>query len=159
MYQGLVDSDKRINLLVDEVRQHYHVIANLTEAMAKRYICEDCNKGCKYGVVHTEQTRSDCMVNPPCISAGLRIPCDLCNRHFRRQTCLDNHERKTQGKRKSACEFRKFCRTGGALITCREHECNKRFCVNVMRRGRPSLLYASASERASLQRACAVRIL
>ena len=59
MYQGLVDSDKRINLLVDEVRQHYHVIANLTGAMAKRYICEDCNKGCKYGVVHTEQTRSD----------------------------------------------------------------------------------------------------
>jgi hypothetical protein len=36
MFQGQYDSDKRINLLFDEVTQHYHVIANLTGAMAKR---------------------------------------------------------------------------------------------------------------------------
>ena len=30
MYQGRVDSDKPINLLFDEVTQHYHVIANWT---------------------------------------------------------------------------------------------------------------------------------
>ena len=119
MYQGHVDSDKRINLLFDEVTRHYHVIANLTGAMAKRYVCEGCNKGCKCGVVHKrEQTFSDYMVSSPCISAGLRIPCDLCNRHFRRETCFDNHKRKTQGKRKnSACELWKCCATCGALIT------------------------------------------
>ena len=33
MYQGHVESDKRINLLLDEVTQHYHVIANLRGAM------------------------------------------------------------------------------------------------------------------------------
>jgi len=132
MYQGHVESDKRINLLFDEVTQHYHVIANLTVAMAKRYVCEGCNKGCKYGVLHTcEQTCSDCMLSLPCISAGSRIPCDLCNRHFRSQTCFDNHKRKTQGKskKKSARELRKSCGTCGALITFRMHECNKRFCV------------------------------
>ena len=38
MYQSLVESDKRINLLFDEVTRHYHVIANLTGVMAKRYV-------------------------------------------------------------------------------------------------------------------------
>ena len=43
MYRRDVESDKRINLLFDA--HHYHVIGNLTGAMAKRYICEGCNKG------------------------------------------------------------------------------------------------------------------
>jgi hypothetical protein len=34
-------SDTRINLLYDAVTQHYHVIANVTGAMAKRYVFED----------------------------------------------------------------------------------------------------------------------
>ena len=70
VYQGYVDSDKRINLLCVEVTKHYHVIANLTEAMAKRNVCE----GCKYGALHPcEQTSSDCMLSPPCISADLEF--------------------------------------------------------------------------------------
>ena len=132
MYQGRVDSDKRINLLFDEVTQHYHVIANVTGAMAKRYVCKGCNKCCKYGVEHTcEQTCSDCVLSPPCIYAGPRTPCDLCNRHFRCHTCFDNHKKKTQGKRqkKSTCELRKCFGTCGALITNKKHECNKRFCA------------------------------
>jgi len=86
MYQGHVESEKRINLLFDEVTRHYHVIGYLTGAMANRYICEGCNKGCKYGVVDTcEQT---CMVRPPCKYAGPRIPCDLCNRNFKESDML-----------------------------------------------------------------------
>jgi hypothetical protein len=53
MYEGNTDSNKRIKLLFNEVTQHYHVIAIMTRAMAKRYVCEVCNKCCKYGVVHT----------------------------------------------------------------------------------------------------------
>jgi len=83
MYEGQLDSEKRINQSFDEFTQHYHVIANLTVGMAKRYICETCNKGCSYEVVHTcEQTFSDCIVSPPCVTTGIRIPCDLCNRHI-----------------------------------------------------------------------------
>ena len=96
MYQGHVESEKRINLLFDEMTRHYHFIANLIGAMAKRYICEGCNKGCIYGVAHTcEETYSDCMIRPRNY-AGPRIPCDLYNRHFRSQTCFDNHEKKTK---------------------------------------------------------------
>ena len=40
MYQGHVESDKRINLLFYEVTRHYHIRANLTGAIAKRNICE-----------------------------------------------------------------------------------------------------------------------
>jgi len=76
MFQGQVESDKRMNLLFGEVTQHYHVIANLTGAMAKRHVCEACNKWCKYCVEHIcDQTCSDCMLSPPCVSAGFRIAC------------------------------------------------------------------------------------
>jgi len=50
----------------DEVTQHYLVIADLTVAMAKRYVCEACNKGCKFGDVHLfDQKCSDCIISPP----------------------------------------------------------------------------------------------
>ena len=52
MFQGQVESEKRMNLLCDEVTRYYHVIANLTGAMAKRYVYEACNMECKYGVVY-----------------------------------------------------------------------------------------------------------
>jgi len=115
MFQGQYESDRRINLLFDEVMKHYHVIANLTGAMAKRYVCEACNKGCDFGAIHVcDQRCSDCMASPRFVSAGIRIPCDLCNRHFRSRECFENHK-KTQGKiKKSACDIRKCCVTCGA---------------------------------------------
>ena len=44
MYEGQVDSFKHLNLLYDDVERHYHLITNLTGAMAKRYICNACHK-------------------------------------------------------------------------------------------------------------------
>jgi len=44
IFEGQVDSPKRINLLYDDVEQHYHVIVNITGSMAKKYICNVCNK-------------------------------------------------------------------------------------------------------------------
>jgi len=35
MYEGQVDSSKHLKLLYDDVERHYHVITNLTVAMAK----------------------------------------------------------------------------------------------------------------------------
>ena len=46
MFDAQVQTEKRINLLYDEVARHYHVIVNITGAMAKRYVCKACNKGC-----------------------------------------------------------------------------------------------------------------
>jgi len=43
---GEVTSEMRVNLLVDEVNRHYHVITILAGAMSKRYICEACNQSC-----------------------------------------------------------------------------------------------------------------
>ena len=37
MFEGQVDSSKHLNLIYDDVERHYHVITNLTSAMAKRY--------------------------------------------------------------------------------------------------------------------------
>jgi len=39
IFEGQVTSEKRVNLLYDDVNRHYHVITNLTGAMSKRYIC------------------------------------------------------------------------------------------------------------------------
>ena len=43
MYEGHVESHKRINLLFDDLTCHYHVIGSLKGAMAKQYDCEGCN--------------------------------------------------------------------------------------------------------------------
>ena len=77
IFQGQTGSSKRINLLFDDVTRHYHVITNVIGAMAKRYVCRACNKGCDRGVSHLcDQTCSDCMASPPCASvSGVRILC------------------------------------------------------------------------------------
>jgi len=53
LFEGRVTSEKRANLLYDEVNRHFHVITNLTGAMSKRFICEGCSKSCRSGVTHT----------------------------------------------------------------------------------------------------------
>jgi hypothetical protein len=93
IFEGRVTSEQRINLLYDDVERHYHVIANLTGAMAKRYICEACNKSYRSGVTHKCREKcSDCMSIPPCIVTDVRIPCESCNRTFRSQSCFDKHK-------------------------------------------------------------------
>jgi hypothetical protein len=53
-------SQKRLNLLYSDVTRHYHVITNLTGAMAKRYVCTASNKACERDVIHRcDQTCSD----------------------------------------------------------------------------------------------------
>lgn len=45
MFDGQVATPWRINLLYDG--QHYHVITNVTAAMAKRQVCPTFNKRCE----------------------------------------------------------------------------------------------------------------
>jgi hypothetical protein len=93
MFEGYVESTNRWYLLYDSITRHYHVITNLTGAMAKKYVCKACNRGCETDVTHTcDQTCSDCMASQPCVFAGVRIACDECNRNFRSKKCYDNHK-------------------------------------------------------------------
>jgi hypothetical protein len=93
MFEGHVESSERLNLLYDDCSRHYHVITNLTGAMTKRYVYKACNKECRSDVTHTcDEACSDCMASPLCVSAGIRITCEECNRHFRGQICFDNHK-------------------------------------------------------------------
>ena len=43
MFHGQVQTEKRINLLYDNVARHYHAIVSITGAMAER-VCKACNK-------------------------------------------------------------------------------------------------------------------
>jgi hypothetical protein len=43
-FDGQGESEKRINLVYDDVKRYYHVIKTLTGAMAQRYVCRGCNK-------------------------------------------------------------------------------------------------------------------
>jgi len=45
VFDGQVESEKRINLLYDSVSKHYHVINNLTGAMKRRHVCRVVTKG------------------------------------------------------------------------------------------------------------------
>ena len=129
-FEGQVDSSKHLNLLYDYVERHYHVITNLTGAMAKRYVCKACHKSCGRDITHVcDQTCSDCMASPPCAFSDARTYCDECNRHFRSPTCYANHKQSTT-KRKSVCERKRCCATCGLIVTDNRHECNKLFCAN-----------------------------
>ena len=58
MFEGQDDSPKRLNILYDEAEQHYHVIANLTDAMAKENVCKGCSKVCKRDIAHVCEQRN-----------------------------------------------------------------------------------------------------
>ena len=93
IFEGQVTSEKRVNLMYDEVKRHYYVIANLTGAMPKRCICEACNKSRLSGETHKcREKGTDCMSIPPCICIDVRIPCEACSRTFRSQACFDKHK-------------------------------------------------------------------
>jgi hypothetical protein len=132
MFDGEVATPQRINLLHDG--QYYHVITNLTAAMAKRYVCPACNKGCSSGEQHRCDASCDaCTAIPPCIQENARIPCDECNRYFRNTACFENHKRlNVSGK--SVCEAKRRCGECGAMKGS-NHECNKRYCSNCEEQG------------------------
>ena len=119
-FDGQVQTEKRINLLYDDVARHYHVIVNIKGAMAKRYDCKACNKGCYMDVTHKcVQECSDCMSVPPCSISHVRIPCESCNRPFRSRVCFDKHKtNKLRGK--TVCEqMKNWLREVGCLrIRC-----------------------------------------
>jgi len=130
MFEGQVDSSKRLNILYDDVECHYYVIVNLTAAMAKKYVCKGCIKASTSDVTHVrDQTCSDCTACPPCAFAEDRIPCDDCHRHFRNPTCFANHKQCTSTK-KSVCKRKWCCEKCGGQATSAKHECYKRFCSN-----------------------------
>jgi hypothetical protein len=111
MFEGQVETSERINLLYYDVTRHYHVIGNLTAAMAKKFVCKACGKGRHRDIMNKcDQTCSDCMASPPCVQAGVRIPCTDCNRHYRSQSCFANHKLK-RGNKRSVFEHKLFCQT------------------------------------------------
>ena len=96
--------------------------------MAKRHVCNGCNKGCRQDVTHRcKLVCSDCQSIPPCVTSHVRIPCAACNRTFRSQACFDRHKtNKMRGK--SVCEQMRNCVTCGVLLTSKKHICFKPFC-------------------------------
>jgi len=130
MFEGQVDTSRRLNILYDDVECHYYVTVKLTASMAKKYVCKGCNKACTSDVTNVcVQTCSACMSCPPCAFAEVRIPCGDCHRRFRNTTFSANHKQCTSTQ-KSVCE-RKWCyEKCGGQATSAKHECYKRFCDN-----------------------------
>jgi hypothetical protein len=75
-----------------------------------------------------DQSCSECMTIPPCVQAGVRIPCAYCNRYFRSKTCFANQMLK-RGNKNSVCGSKRFCETCDEFINpSRKHECGKHYC-------------------------------
>jgi len=64
IFEGQVTSEKRVNLLYDEDKRHYHVITNLTGAISKRYICEASNQSYRSGVTQVSRKMHRVHVRP-----------------------------------------------------------------------------------------------
>jgi hypothetical protein len=77
---------------------------------------------------HTSAARRVAIVwLPPCAFSNVRIPCEECNRHFRKQACFANHKHSTSNK-KSIYERKRCCATCGVLMRSNNNECSKRYC-------------------------------
>jgi len=73
------------------------------------------------------------MTSTPCAFVGVRIPCGDCNRHFRRESCYDNHKNNSYvltGWARLYVNRKKCCGKFGAFITEKKHDCKKRWCEN-----------------------------
>jgi len=129
IFEGRVISEKRVNLLYDDVTRHYHVIANLTGAMSKRYICEGCSKSCRSGVTHKcSETCTDCLSIPPCIGTDVRILCGSCSRTFRSRACFEKHKTNML-KGKPVCSQKRNCgKCNSPIIPMHKHEFFKQYC-------------------------------
>jgi len=105
----------------------YHVIVNITGAMAKRFMCKACKESRASEATHIcDQTCRDCTASPPCVISDVRIPCTECNRHFRNQACFAKQKQKTS--KKSICELKICCANCGSPKRKNKHECSKRYC-------------------------------
>ena len=75
-----MDRSKHKRELTSFVMRSYvitNVIVSVTGAMAKRYVCKACNKGCYMYVTHKcQQACSGCMSVPPCMNTHVRIQCE-----------------------------------------------------------------------------------
>jgi len=123
--------EKRINLVYDDVNRYYHVINNLTGAMAKGYVCRGSNKGCERRVTRKcGEKCSDCKSVLPCTFAEERVPCESCNRSFRSRSCFEKHKTNKLGGNKTVCEKVRNCPVCNVCVTRKNHECFKPFCQN-----------------------------
>ena len=52
MFEGQVDSPKRIIILYDDVERHHYLIMNITGAIAKTFMCKAWNNSCASVVTH-----------------------------------------------------------------------------------------------------------
>ena len=95
------------------------------------------------------------MTSPPYGYIVVRIPCGDCNRHFRSQSCYDNHKKQKLGADrvgKTVCEQKKCCGMCGAFITEKKHECNKRYCENCgEKKGRTPVYHGNSAEQVNGQ--------
>jgi hypothetical protein len=100
MFEGQVESSKRLNLLYDDFTRHYYVIASLTGAMIKQYVYKVFNRGYRNDVIHVrDKTCCDCLVKPPCVSACFLIPCDEFDSYFRSRSSFENHKKRLRDKK------------------------------------------------------------
>ena len=128
-FDGQVESEKRINLLYDDVVTLS--CDNLTGEMARRYVCKRCNKGCRRGTVRKcGETCSDCKSVPPCMFSEEIVPRESCNRRFRSHSCFEKHKTNKLEGNKTVCEKVRNCTVCNMCVTRKNHECFKPFCPN-----------------------------
>jgi hypothetical protein len=113
-------------IMYDDVNHHYHVITNMTGAMAKKYVCKACNKICRHYVTHVirhvvtvwhvrhvyPQGFESSVTNATDISGPRRV--------------LIITKKTVCSWQKTMCEHKKWCESCGFVITRNDHECYRR---------------------------------
>ena len=80
MFSGNSRSAKKFRFLYDRENEHYNVISNLKDAMAKQYIRNGCDTLYDFKF-KCDKVCSLCTATPPCTKDHTKY-CSTCNRRF-----------------------------------------------------------------------------
>ena len=114
MFSGNSLSSMKLHLLYDRDNEHYNVITNIKDAMAKQYIRNGCDT--IYGKTRKcDKVCSPFTATPPCPKDQTKY-CGTCNRWFLSEKCFQNQVTlKVKGK--LFCQWRQECRNRNYLVT------------------------------------------
>lgn len=133
---------RQINLFFLRNQKHFIALSNVKTFFGAKYDCE-CGRILLYTKSHRCSSKcSSCFSSPAC-----KIPaadkkqftcyCNMCNRWFRNQNCLKNHNKRVEGVDYTVCQNYRICRNCFKFIDkaalkkygFKNHFCQKRVCM------------------------------
>ena len=123
VYQGPT-ADRKIHFIIDEVRQHYHVVTSLTGWFTFPFHCAECDTFYDVKFLHRcSVTCPECRRAHKSAVKNVTKHCQCCDRTFSSDLCYKNHTMLLPGEKSTVCQTIHRCLKCGVVGHKYHHEC------------------------------------